>query len=1079
MANDASGGGFAVVLGNPPWERVKLQEQEFFSSRDPAIAGAPNAAARKRAIAALKDTNPALLAEFREASRKAEGESHLMRNSGRYPLCGRGDINTYAVFAETARDAIAPTGRLGIIVPSGIATDDTTKFFFGDMVESQTLAELLSFENEEFIFPGVHHSYCFSLMVVSGRSALVSEMQFVFFARRVSQLDPAAGRRFTLTAEDIRLLNPNTLTCPVFRSERDAEITKGIYHRVPVLFRESRDGQPESNPWSITFLRMFDLTNDSGLFVEPEVACPAVAKSLAVDSEAAPPYLPLYEAKMLHQFDHRWATYAPPGAGWLDGALNTRVDPRGDVVPDARDMTLEEHEDPDACVAPRYWVATSAVDESLVKYQRDPDTGEQVEVWRWDRDWLLGWRDISRASNDRTVIASVLPRAAVGNSIALMLPAGKSAKQYASLIACLGAFVYDYVSRLKVGGTHVNFFIMQQTAVLPPELFARACAWDQSSSVGEWITPRVLELVYTAHDLAGFARDLGYDGPPFRWNESRRARLRAELDAAFLHLYNVSRDDVAYILDTFTVFKTRDEQRNGGVYKTKELILAIYDAMAEAIDRQSAQIGTHVQTPSKPPLTALAGDEVYRFVTPKREERYQHCVPRIDLKAAAGAFGESQEPEFREWVAINSPTPLVKGMFVAQVVGRSMEPLIPNGAYCLFQRKRPQLKDGLVGLFQLHEGDDAEAGGRFTVKRLRIESRSGDEGVERSSTLVPENSAFSPMEVTEENISFAAEFVEVLQPLERHAEAGAVTASSAWISPLDPPPGDPRAAHTPETMARAARPAAPAVVVPQMEIDLDRLLVAFRDVREGMSADYVVAEPAMNERFLAAARSAGLRAEAALLNKALLNLRKAGKLKDEERSKQYRLRKQYGPYIFTSEWSVRHLQRALLEESNRMPALDELLCNPEWAARFDEIAARIKPGFDSIDYRWAALAIRKRGRSQPEPETLELPMHRQLTLAEWRDPGVPTGAGLYLIYADERPVYVNWSVDLADQIARHREVAGDEMAPPWLLTGIGRADRITLASYPHRDPAELQEMRIAHIARLEPWLNLLDLGDVA
>lgn len=603
MPNDRPSGGFSVILGNPPWERVKLQEKEFFSSSDPAIAGAPNAAARKKAIAALAETNPGLLAEFREASRKAEGESHLMRNSGRYPLCGRGDINTYAVFSETARDAIAPTGRLGIIVPSGIATDDTTKFFFGDMVESQTLAELLSFENEEFIFPGVHHSYCFSLMMVSGRSAPVAEMQFVFFARRVSQLDPAAGRRFTLTAEDIRLLNPNTLTCPVFRSERDAEITKGIYRRVPVLIREARDGRPESNPWGITFMAMFHMANDSNLFVEPEVACPAVAKSLAADPEGVPPYLPLYEAKMLHQFDHRWATYAPPGAGWLDGTLNTRVDPRGDVVPDARDMTLEEHADPAALVAPRYWMTTAAVDDRLVKYQRDPETGELVEVWKWAKDWLLAFRRVSRAGNERSAIFSVLPRLAAGDSVFLALPGGATAATVASLYASLCSFAFDFAVRQKAGGLNMSFYIAQQLPVLLPSSFDSCCQWHQSTTQIDWIGPRVLELVYTANDLAGFARDLGYDGPPFHWDEARRDRIRAELDAVFFHLYGVSRDDADYIMDTFTVFKTRDEQRNGGVYKTKETILAIYDEMAAAIASGEPWVTT-LDSPPGPPTDA-------------------------------------------------------------------------------------------------------------------------------------------------------------------------------------------------------------------------------------------------------------------------------------------------------------------------------------------------------------------------------------------------------------------------------------------------------------------------------------------
>src|SRR5690606_13529357 len=237
-------GGFDVVLGNPPWERVKLQEKEWFAARDPEIAAAPNAAARKKLIAALKSENPDMYAQFLADLRRAEGESTLLRNSGRYPLGGRGDVNTYPVFTELMRNAIAPRGRVGVIVPTGIATDDTTKHLFGDLVERRSLVSLFDFENRRGIFPGVHRSYKFSLLTLSGDDRPVDQAEFVFFAHEVSDVEDQT-RRLTLSAEDFALLNPNTKTCPVFRTRRDAEITKSIYRRVPVLVKE---GDPNGNP---------------------------------------------------------------------------------------------------------------------------------------------------------------------------------------------------------------------------------------------------------------------------------------------------------------------------------------------------------------------------------------------------------------------------------------------------------------------------------------------------------------------------------------------------------------------------------------------------------------------------------------------------------------------------------------------------------------------------------------------------------------------------------------------------------------------------------------------------------------
>ena len=256
-------GGFDVVLGNPPWERVKLQEQEFFAVRDPQIAAAPNAAARKRLIQALEVSNPSLHDAYLGALRRAAGESHLLRVSGRYPLTGRGDINTYAVFAEACRNLVNDRGRMGIIVPTGIATDATTQFFFKDLVQRGNLASLYDFENAKPLFEGVHRSFKFCLLTLTGRDERAAQAKFAFFAHDPSDLLKGEAR-FEITPEEIQLLNPNTGTCPIFRTRRDAEITLGIYRRVPVLINEN--DPINGNPWGIKFMTMFHMSNDSHLF---------------------------------------------------------------------------------------------------------------------------------------------------------------------------------------------------------------------------------------------------------------------------------------------------------------------------------------------------------------------------------------------------------------------------------------------------------------------------------------------------------------------------------------------------------------------------------------------------------------------------------------------------------------------------------------------------------------------------------------------------------------------------------------------------------------------------------------------
>lgn len=241
-------GGFRCVVGNPPWERVKLQEQEFFAVRRPEIAGARNAAARQKMIVTLAASDDPvdqrLHADYVAALRRADCWSHLLRASGCYPLTGRGDINTYSVFAETGRTVLAPRGRVGMVLPTGIATDATTQHFFTDLVTTRTLASLYDFENEDKVFRSVDHRVRFCLWTAAGRAAPQDRIDLAFRLRQVPQI---AERRYTLTPEDITLLNPNTRTCPVFDYRRNAEITLGIYRRLPVLWRDS----PPANPWHL------------------------------------------------------------------------------------------------------------------------------------------------------------------------------------------------------------------------------------------------------------------------------------------------------------------------------------------------------------------------------------------------------------------------------------------------------------------------------------------------------------------------------------------------------------------------------------------------------------------------------------------------------------------------------------------------------------------------------------------------------------------------------------------------------------------------------------------------------------
>ncbi len=547
-------GGFDVVLGNPPWERVKLQQKEFFATRSPDIAEARTAAERRKLIAALPKNDPDLHRAYLRGLRKSEAVSSFLRTGGRYPLSAVGDVNTYQVFAGLARQIVDRRGRAGIVVPTGIATDYFNRDYFGALVNGKELASLYDFENREGLFPSVHRSYKFSLLTLSGPEAPVEQAEFAFFVHQPDQLrDPE--RRFALTRDDLRRINPNTSTCPVFRTRRDADLTRTIYARVPVLVDEAAG----ENPWGVSFLRMFDMANDSSLFrTREQLETEGFMLQGNRFVRGGEVRLPLYEAKMANIFDHRAAHVV-----LSDTATVRQGQPKR--------LNAQKHADPELLPLPRYWVKQAGVLGQLGDY---------------GLSGLLGFTDVTSPTNERTMLATLLPIVGVGHTMPLIFPSTHSIGLLVFL-ANLNSFVFDYVGRQKVGGIHYTYFILRQIPILPLDRYAPERL--------DFIMPRVLELTYTAWDLQPFAQDCGYHGPPFRWDEERRFLLRCELDAAYFHLYGIPCDDVDYIMDTFPIVKRKDEATHGE-YRTKRVILEIYDAMQQAIET-----GQPYQTRLDPP----------------------------------------------------------------------------------------------------------------------------------------------------------------------------------------------------------------------------------------------------------------------------------------------------------------------------------------------------------------------------------------------------------------------------------------------------------------------------------------------
>ena len=556
LHSPARKGGFDAVVGNPPWDRIKLQQVEWFAARRPEIALAQRASDRRRMIQALEEEADPLAADFERASERAAAASRVARAGGDYPYLSRGDINLYSLFVERAMSLVKPDGMVGLLVPSGIASDKTAAPFFRSLATQGRLRALYDFENRRTrynappFFPHVDSRFKFCAFV-AGPSPSDNPAQCAFFLQDVSELNDD-NRCFPLTPEDFTAVNPNTGTAPIFRSRRDAELTTAIYHRLPVLV--GRSTGEEIKAWPVRHATMFHMSNDSHLFrtreelEEQEGAYPVGNNHF--DSPSGK-WLPLYEGKMVQAFDHRAASVV---------VNPSNLHRPGQPV----SSTSDQHRDPGWLPDPQFWVLYP-----------NPQS-------------YIAYKMITAPTNNRTFIAACLPPSGSGHSMDVLLPEEDAEENFGTIaplvLGNLNSLPFDFVIRQKIQGQNISWYIVEQMPVVPADSYGTV--HFGSKTAGEIVRDAVLELTYTAHDMAPFARDLGYVDeagqvkPPFVWDEDRRLHLRAKLDAVFFHLYGVTdRDDVRYVYATFPIVE-RQEMATHGRYRSRDLCLAWMNALA-------------------------------------------------------------------------------------------------------------------------------------------------------------------------------------------------------------------------------------------------------------------------------------------------------------------------------------------------------------------------------------------------------------------------------------------------------------------------------------------------------------------
>lgn len=525
-------GGFTALVGNPPWERVALDDDEFFDSRDPGVLGPGTTAERKRRISELKDSNPKLYLEYHRAKRRSEEISALLSRSQRYPHTATGRTTTQGPFTELFIELLASVGMASLIVPTGVVADVPMRSFWQHLVHSHSISSVFDFENSKGIFPSVHRSTKFSVLGLRGRlrsTAEKAKLRVATYIRTDAELQSLKQRQLAYGLDDLTRISPISLQIPLCQTQKDVDI----------------------------LVKMAKSKSEESVCPRAWVGFTSEAQSQNYRPEGGPDSTPLLEGKLIHQFDANFATYDGVPA---DARLEGKPRPT---------RTIERTALPAPNV--RFWVDSTSAHEFLVRKRADPG-------------WTIVVRDYARATDERTAICAICPVTVPIQPLNGVTVS--SAREASVAVGAINSFAYDFIVRQRVPGQHFNVTIMNEIP-LPP-----------AGEMEDFVIDRSFELTYTVGTLSSLAQELlqvNDPPPPFRWIPERREILRVELDAAMFHLYGLTREEVEHVMDSFAVVRKYDE-RDHGEFRTKRLILEIYDAMTMAVEA-----GGVYESPLDPP----------------------------------------------------------------------------------------------------------------------------------------------------------------------------------------------------------------------------------------------------------------------------------------------------------------------------------------------------------------------------------------------------------------------------------------------------------------------------------------------
>jgi hypothetical protein len=535
-------GGFDVIISNPPWEKTTTLEREFFASI-PEIVNEKRSDRRKKLISQLQDTNPQLYRDWIDQQKTDVKYTNYLRSSLRFPLSAVGELNLYPLFVELSNHLISNNGKAGLVIKTGMMLSPTWAEFSAYILEKGRIESAFDFRNWRGWFPAIGYHERFTLLTL-GPGQQMKEFSLGYYLDEPAEIRNSQ-KVFKLSREEAIMLNPITKTVPAFEGRMHKEIMMKIYKKFPIL------GSKDAG-WGIRYTRGLDMTAEADKLHDYEELMaegyePDIFFRMKKNDHY---YMSLYEGKLIHQYDHRFASF--------EGIAREK---RFGIKPGTYTPTDAQKKDHEYHIMPRYWISQE-------------NTEADIKTRELKGRWSIVFRDTTNVlSNFRTSVACISENVAFNYKAPNIALDGMFEDQRAVtsllFVSLMNSLPFDYVVRQKYFGANFIKSILMQIAAPPQDIVIKN---------KDYLLPRALELTYTSWQLKDFALECGYEGPPFVWNEERRLQLRTEIDALFFQMYGLSTDDIEIVLESFPILKAKEVEKYGE-YRTRKLVLEKIEKM--------------------------------------------------------------------------------------------------------------------------------------------------------------------------------------------------------------------------------------------------------------------------------------------------------------------------------------------------------------------------------------------------------------------------------------------------------------------------------------------------------------------